>query len=70
LISGFQTPLIKLDKGDFYVSICLWRYLQKLNFLIYNSFQHYQRHDPRGALVQHLFLWCLDNFYCMAGWLV
>jgi hypothetical protein len=23
LISGFQTPLIKLDKGDFYVSICL-----------------------------------------------
>jgi hypothetical protein len=59
LVSGFQTPLRKIGKGDVSVPISLWIYLQNLYFLIFNSFHQSQRHDPLGALFRPLFLWCL-----------
>jgi hypothetical protein len=51
LISGFQTPLRKLDKGNIDVSTSFWKYLQKLYSIISNSLSTSPWHDICWALV-------------------
>jgi hypothetical protein len=71
LISGFQSPLRKLDKGDLYVSICFWKYLQKLDSLIWNSFQLHHG----MIIIEHLLnpwsrdAWSVPNVWlCVMSW--
>jgi hypothetical protein len=66
LASGFQTPLRKLDKWDVYVSNSFWKYLLKLCFLIWNSFQLH--HDM--IIIEHLFNPCSSEAWLAANvWL-
>jgi hypothetical protein len=37
---------------------------------LFKTLFNISRHDHLGALVQHLFLWCLNNCYCLTDLLV